>query len=382
MPVTQFKTPDSYSYLSGFNNYHQTEAIKDSLPIGQNSPQRPPFGLFAEKLSGTAFTVPRTESKQTWLYRILPTAAHSEWKPAPRANFVKDPQFSYSPRQTRWDPWSINESGDWIDGLKLIAGNGDPRTKSGLGIYVYSAGISMESTTAFVSADGDLLIVPQQGVLDLKTELGNIIVRQNEICLIPRGVRYNVSLPSGPVRGYCLELYQGHFQLPELGPIGSDGLAHPSDFQVPVAAFEEIVDKEFTIVSKFAGQLFEAKQNHSCFDVVAWKGTYYPYKYDLGRFDTMGSISSSHPDPSIFSVLSAPSHAHGLGTSVADFVIFPPRWLVAEGTFRPPYYHKNCKSPLISGFDTLTISRYVRIYGHDQGKASISIYLEPMSNKR
>ena len=217
--------------------------------------------------------------------------------------------------------------------------------KAGIGIYIYSAGTSMPERTAFYSADGDFLIVPQHGVLDIQTELGNLLVRPNEICVIPRGVRYRVNvLNNQPIRGYICELYQGHFHLPELGPIGSNCLANARDFQAPVAAFNEDTSSEWKLYGKFGGNLFQATQSHTPFDVVAWHGLYYPYKYDLGRFNTIGSISFDHPDPSIFTVLSAPSPAHGPGTAVADFVIFPPRWLVAENTFRPPWYHRNTMS--------------------------------------
>ena len=238
----------------------------------------------------------------------------------------------------------MDETVDWVHSLKLVAGAGDPTMKQGIGMFIFAAGMSMDPHSAFYSADGDFLIVPQHGVLDIRTELGYILIRPNEICVIPRGVRYNVSLPNGPVRGYILELYHGHFQLPELGPIGSNGLANARDFQAPVASFTEDHSDTttYTLLSKFNGHLFAAAQNHTPFDVVAWHGTYYPYKYDLGRFNTIGSISYDHPDPSIFTVLSAPSERPG--TAIADFVIFPPRWLVAEDTFRPPWYHRNTMS--------------------------------------
>lgn len=220
--------------------------------------------------------------------------------------------------------------------------------KSGLAILVFAAGKDM-GKEAFYSADGDFLIVPQHGVLDIQTELGRLLVRPNEICVIPRGIRYRVTLPQGPVRGYICELYQGHYQLPELGPIGSNGLANVRDFQAPVAAFSEDLT-EWNLTSKFDNKIFTAQQSHTPFDIVAWHGTYYPYKYDLGRFNTIGTISYDHPDPSIFTVLTGPSdHA---GTAIADFAIFPPRWLVAEDTFRPPWYHRNTMSEfmgLISG---------------------------------
>ena len=227
--------------------------------------------------------------------------------------------------------------------MKLIGEAGSPITKTGLGIFVFAAGQSMSDKTAFYSSDGDFLIVLQHGALDIQTELGDIFVRPNEIVVIPRGIKYRVALPQAAVRGYILELYQGHFKLPELGPIGSNCLANPRDFQIPHARFDQDHrDVEWTILNKFNGRLFSAKQSHTPFDVVAWHGNYYPYKYDLGRFSVIGSTSFDHPDPSIYTVLTAPSPV--VGTAVADFVIFPPRWLVQEDTFRPPWYHRNTMS--------------------------------------
>lgn len=228
-----------------------------------------------------------------------------------------------------------------LEGLHLVAGSGDPTTKTGLAIHIFACGKSMQQEV-FYSADGDFLIVAQHGVLDIETELGSLFVRPNEICVIPRGIRYQVSLPHGPARGYICELFQGHYELPGLGPIGSNGLANVRDFQVPVAKFRNESDGDWTITVKFNNKLYKASQTHTPFDVIAWHGNYYPYKYDLGRFNTIGSISFDHPDPSIFTVLTGPSHSPG--TAVADFVIFPPRWLVAEDTFRPPWYHRNIMS--------------------------------------
>lgn len=258
-------------------------------------------------------------------------------------------RLEYIPNQLRWNPFDHDESSDFVSGLRLVAGAGDPTLKQGIGMYIYAAGRSMDDKSAFYSADGDLLIVAQDGALDIRTELGWLLVRPMEICVIPRGVKYQVHLPSGPARGYALELYQGHFTLPELGPIGSNCLANTRDFQAPVADFSEDYGatasegpNTYTITVKFNNSLFRTQQPHTPFDVVAWHGNYYPYKYDLGRFNTIGSISYDHPDPSIFTVLSALSDHPG--TAVADFVIFPPRWLVAEDTFRPPWYHRNTMS--------------------------------------
>ncbi|KAH6887457.1 homogentisate-dioxygenase [Thelonectria olida] len=346
MPPTEFQTPDKYQYLNGFGCYHESEAIAGALPIGANSPQKPPYGLYAEKFSGTAFTAPRHSNLQSWLYRILPAAAHEPFEIDKSQLFEHSadnggPHFTQVPNQLRWDPFDINEEADFISGLRLLGGAGDATVKSGLAIYVYGAGKNMGSRHAFYSADGDFLIVTQQGALDIQTEFGKLLVRPGEIAVIPRGIRYRVDLPQGPSRGYILELFEGHFQLPELGPIGSNGLANARDFQAPVAAYEDD-ESDWRITTKFASRLFDAKQGHSPFDIVAWHGNYYPYKYDLGRFNTIGSISYDHPDPSIFTVLTAPSPT--AGTAIADFVIFPPRWLVAENTFRPPWYHRNTMS--------------------------------------
>ncbi|GAW13798.1 hypothetical protein ANO14919_031880 [Xylariales sp. No.14919] len=354
MPVTAFELPERYKYQNGFGSYFETEAVPGALPVGQNSPQKPPHGLYAEKLSGTAFTAPRHENQQSWLYRILPSCAHPPFTSVADGPFTSDKpvdpaRLEYIPNQLRWDPFDHDNESDFVSGMRLVAGAGDPTLKQGIGVYIYAAGKPMDNHSAFYSADGDLLIVAQEGALDIRTELGWLLVRPMEICVIPRGVKYQVHLPSGPARGYALELYQGHFTLPELGPIGSNCLANARDFQAPIACFSEDYGatasegpNSYTITVKFNNSLFQTKQPHTPFDVVAWHGNYYPYKYDLGRFNTIGSISYDHPDPSIFTVLSALSDHPG--TAIADFVIFPPRWLVAEGTFRPPWYHRNTMS--------------------------------------
>lgn len=322
----------------------RTEAIKGALPIGQNSPQKCPYGLYAEKISGTAFTAPRWENLQTWVYRVIPSAAHSTFEPVDTGS-----RFSLNlhhiPNQARWDPFDIPTEADWLGGLHLLAGAGEPTLKHGVAYYIYGAGRSMDEKTAMTNSDGDMLIVPQTGALDVETEMGRLFVRPNEICVLPRGIRYRVNLGEAGVaiRGYVLEVYDGHFQLPELGPIGSNCLANARDFQIPVAAYTHDTKTEWTLYNKFAGRLFKARQKHTPFDVVAWEGRYYPYKYDLGRFNTIGTISYDHPDPSLNTVLTAVNPGHP-GTAVADFVIFPPRWLVAEDTFRPPSYHRNCMS--------------------------------------
>ena len=313
----------------------RTEAVPNTLPVGANSPQKPNHGLYAEKISGTAFTAPRSENLQTWAYRILPSAAHLPFEKY--AGYEAPTTVHQIPQQLRWDPFDLNEKADWVHSLKQLGGVGSPTTKTGLAIFIFAAGVSMPAQQAFSSSDGDFLIVVQHGVLDIQTELGNLLVRPNEIAVIPRGIKYRVDLPSGPVRGYILELFSGHFKLPELGPIGSNGLANARDFQAPVAAFDdaEYAPGSWTVFTKYDGHLFSATQGHTPFDVVGWHGVYYPYKYDLGRFNTIGTTSFDHPDPSIYTVLANPT---------ADFVIFPPRWLVGEDTFRPPWYHRNTMS--------------------------------------
>lgn len=311
------------------------------MPIAQNTPQRPAYGLYTEKISGSAFQAARPENQQTWLYRIVPSAAHQPFESerlgegeTEAVNYNAYHDLMHVPTQVRWNPFDFNEKTDWVHSMRLLCAAGDVAAKSGMGYFVYTADLSMGPKSSFCSADGELLIIPQTGVLDIRTELGNLLVRPLEICVIPRGIRYHVSLPEGPVRGYALELHQGVFVLPSLGPLGSFGCANSRDFQIPVAAYEDEQSTEHLLTTKYNGRLFQAKQDHSPFDVVAWHGTYFPYKYDLGRFMTVGSISYDHPDPSIFTLLAS-------SEGVAEMAIFPPRWLVMENTFRPPWYHRN-----------------------------------------
>ncbi|KNC98633.1 homogentisate 1,2-dioxygenase [Spizellomyces punctatus DAOM BR117] len=348
----------TYKYLQGFGNTHATEALEGALPEGQNSPQRVPYGLYAEQLSGTAFTAPRSENQRSWLYRIRPSVCHTPFTRTPSPTLVRsfavghqDSECQSTPNQLRWSPFELPKHGgvDFVHGLHTVCGSGDPSVRNGIAIHVYLANASMENS-AFYNADGDLLIVPQQGRLDIQTELGYLYVEPNEIVVIPRGIRYAVRLPDGPSRGYVLEVFDRHFELPDLGPIGANGLANPRDFLYPTAAYEDKENISFTITTKYQGQLYTLQQTHSAFDVVAWHGNYAPYKYDLRKFCTVNTVSFDHPDPSIFTVLTSKSNTPGV--AAADFVIFPPRWMVGEHTFRPPYYHRNCMAEfmgLISG---------------------------------
>ena len=327
-------------YLSGFGNDFATEAIPGALPVGQNSPQRVAHGLYAEQLSGTPFTAARASNRRSWLYRIRPSVCHEPYAPYADARLRSD-YSDTPPNQLRWDPFPVpSEPIDFVDGLITVCGNGDPLLHSGMAAHVYVATRSMEGRF-FYDADGELLIVPQQGRLALRTELGVLEVEPGEIAVIQRGIKFRVELPDGAARGYVCENYGALLRLPDLGLIGANGLAASRDFLTPVAAFED-VEGDFEIVAKFAGRVWRAKTDHSPLDVVAWHGNYAPYKYDLRRFNAVNTVSFDHPDPSIFTVLTSPSEA--AGTANVDFVIFPPRWMVAEHTFRPPYFHRNVMS--------------------------------------
>ncbi|QOW19805.1 homogentisate 1,2-dioxygenase [Lysobacter ciconiae] len=332
--------------MSGFGNEFATQALPGTLPEGRNSPQKVAHGLYAEQLTGTAFTAPRHANRRSWLYRIRPAAMHGAFSPFEQPRFHNDFQSGpVTPDQLRWDPLPMPEAPtDFVDGLFTMAGNGSAEGQAGIGIHLYAATRSMQDRF-FYNADGELLIVPQLGRLRIATELGVLEVEPQEIALIPRGVRFRVELLDGTARGYVCENFGAMFRLPDLGPIGSNGLANPRDFLIPEAAFEDIdapKDKAFELVGKFQGHLWRADIGHSPLDVVGWHGNYAPCKYDLRRFNTIGTISYDHPDPSIFLVLHSPSDTPG--TSNIDFAIFPPRWLVAQDTFRPPWFHRNIAS--------------------------------------
>jgi len=328
-------------YLAGFGNQFQSQAVPGALPVGRNSPQRAPLGLYAELLSGSAFTAPRAENRRTWLYRRQPSVRAGAYEPLPHAWWKTGAAegVSVPPDPLRWHPVAIpDEPTDFIDGLRTVAVNGDADAQTGIAVHLVLANRSMQR--AFVNADGEMLLVPQQGALTITTELGVLQVAPGEIALLPRGLAFRVAL-DGPTRLYACENHGAPLRLPELGPIGSNGLANARDFLAPVAVFE--ADPQPTeIVKKFGGRLWRTCAPASPFDVVAWHGNLVPFKYDTARFMTIGSISFDHPDPSIFTVLTSPSDTPG--TANCDFVIFPPRWLVMEDTFRPPWYHRNLMS--------------------------------------
>ncbi len=330
-------------YLTGFGNEFASEAAPGALPRGQNAPQVPPLGLCTEQLSGTPFTAPRAENRRSWLYRIRPSAMHRPFRRIDDGLIRTSPcgEAEPSPDRLRWDPLPFPERpADFVEGLATIGTNGDASARAGIGVHVYRASRSM-SDRIFYDADGDLLIVPQSGNLLLHTEFGVIDAAPGEIAVVPRGVKFRVALPDGRAAGYVCENYGALFRLPELGPIGANGLANPRDFLTPCAAFEAS-EAPCQLVVKFEGHLWATDLAHSPLDVVAWHGNYVPYKYDLARFNTIGTASFDHPDPSIFTVLTSPTEVPG--TANCDFVIFPPRWMVAEHTFRPPFFHRNYMS--------------------------------------
>lgn len=351
-------------YQTGFGNEFATDVVAGALPVGQNSPQKAPLGLYAEQFSGTAFTVPRAWNKRTWTYRIRPSVIHKPFERIDTRGWAsRFDELPVTPNQLRWDPLPLPiESTDFIDGVTTVAGNGDLFSQIGIGIHIYACNKDMDGRY-FYNADGEMLIVPELGDLIIFTELGIIEVSPGEIACLPRGLRFRVEIGTHPAipttpsadaaatppnsggelgaRGYICENYGGQFRLPDLGPIGANGLANPRDFETPVAWYEDR-DGAFEQVAKFGGNLWACDIDHSPLDVVGWHGNYVPYKYDLRRFNTIGSISFDHPDPSIFTVLTSPSGETGVAN--CDFAIFPDRWLVAEDTFRPPWYHRNFMS--------------------------------------
>lgn len=328
-------------YLTGFDNQHETEALPGALPRGRFSPQRVPYGLYAEQFSSTAFTAPRASNRRTWLYRIRPSVVQGDYAPYTKGSplLVTGPQHTQTPpNMLRWGPLPMPEADvDLMDSLITIASCGDALAQYGMGIHLYAANRSMQDRY-FYCADGEWLLIPQQGELRLRTECGVLDVAPGFIAVIPRGMKFAVDLPTGPARGYVCENYGAPFVLPERGPVGANGYANDRDFEYPVAHYEDR-EGDIELLCKFAGHLYRTPMDHSPLDVVAWTGNSAPYRYDLSRFNVIGSVSYDHPDPSIFTVLTSPSATEGVAN--VDFVIFPPRWMVAENTFRPPWFHRN-----------------------------------------
>ncbi|MDA7987789.1 MAG: homogentisate 1,2-dioxygenase [Alphaproteobacteria bacterium] len=334
-------------YMSGFGNHFQTEAEPGALPEAQNSPQRCPYGLYAEQISGTPFTAPRANNLRTWLYRIRPSVLHGPatrrrelplWRSAPTSG-----ECDLPPAPMRWNPTPLPDKPEtFISGIRTVTAAGDVLVRDGFAIHTYAVTENMTDET-FSNADGEMLVVPELGDLVFITEMGVIDIAPGEIVVIPRGVKFKVVLAGAPnARGYICENYRAPFTLPERGPVGANCMANPRDFLAPVAAYEDNDNTPHRVVSKWCGVFHEAVIDHSPLDVVAWHGNYAPYKYSLRRFSPLGTVLNDHPDPSVFTVLTAPSGDAGVAD--IDFVVFPPRWLVAEDTFRPPWYHRNVMS--------------------------------------
>ncbi len=355
-------------YQSGFLNEFATEAEPGALPVGQNAPQKHALGLYAEQFSGTPFTAPRGQNRRSWLYRIRPSTVHKPYSLARAQRLIRtwpSSEAVATPNQLRWNPEPIPGGAvDFIDGMMTLGGNGDASMQSGAAIHIYVATRSMHKRF-FWNADGEMLLVPQLGKLVIFTEMGKIDVAPGEICVLPRGLKFRVELEEKEARGYICENYGQQFRLPDLGPIGANGLANPRDFLTPVAAYEDL-QEHVEVIAKYNGQLWCSGMEHSPLNVVGWHGNYAPYKYDLSHFNTINTVSFDHPDPSIFTVLTAPSEIHG--TANIDFVIFPPRWMVAEHTFRPPWFHRN----VMNEFMGLVFGQYdAKAEGFVPGGASL-----------
>ena len=328
--------------MSGFGGHFESEAVDGALPKGRNSPQRPAFGLYTEQLSGTAFTAPRHENRRSWLYRMRPTADHPPFTRYGGAKLFAPGTLDepLAPNRLRWDlPADLPQGADFVDGMVTMLANRDPADLEGVAVHLYRASKSMERRV-FANGDGEMLLIPQQGALRLVTELGILEIEPGWIGLVPRGIRFRVEV-EGESSGYVAENHGLPFRLPELGPIGANGLANPRDFEIPLAWLED-KDEPTELVHKSLGSLWTTTLDHSPLDVVAWHGNYAPWRYNLSRFNTINTVSFDHPDPSIFTVLTSPSNVAGRAN--ADFVIFPPRWMVAEDTFRPPWFHRNVMS--------------------------------------
>lgn len=346
-------TQHSLLYLAGFGSFFQSEALEGALPVGQSNPQRCAYGAYCELLTGTSFTAPRAVNQRTWLYRTHPTAGHPPMQPCKGGEAAalvsssvlcdfSSPAAVTNPSQCRWSPFPLpsdGESVDWLQGLHTVCGAGSPTMKHGLAVHVYACNVSM-CDKSFSNSDGDMLVVPQQGTLHITTEMGRLCVPVGHIAVVQRGINWSVAV-DGASRGYVLEVYESHFRLPELGPLGSNGLANPRDFLHPTANYEHRT-AHWTVVHKYAGEFFHYPLDFSPFNVIAWHGNYVPYIYDLAKFVPAGAIRIDHLDPSIFTVLTCPTAEPGV--AAADFVIFPPRWAVQEHTFRPPWYHRNTMS--------------------------------------
>ncbi len=358
--------PHLLTYQAGFGNEFASEALPGALSEGQNSPQRPPYGLYPELISGTTFAAPRALNQRTWAYRTHPSVVHSEFRQLAPANFLTPPlPLPPNPNQMRWDPFKLpDHRQDFLEGMTTVCGNGSPLSQTGMSMHIYLATSSM-ANRYFADSDGELLIIPDHGSLLISTEMGQMKIAPGELALIPRAIKFKVNLLDGVGRGFVCENYGVPFRLPELGLIGSNGLANAIDFQAPVAHYESD-ETPSTLVQKFGGTLWEADLPHSPLNVVAWRGTLTPFKFDMYRFVAMGTVTVDHPDPSIFCALT--SEGHPVLGGNADFMIMPPRWLVAEHTFRPPSFHRNCVSEYLG---IIAGKHEAKAHGFQPGGASL-----------
>lgn len=337
-------------YQRGLGNFFETEAEPGALPREQNSPRRAPLGLYAEQLNGTSFTVPRGKNQRAWLYRILPSCVETPYEHVAHEGIGASDgaRAALDPNLIGFRPTPLAVEGeracDFVDGLRRVGGAGDPGELRGMAVYVYVANADMIDRS-FHDADGDLMILPDTGALEVRTELGVMRVAPGELAVVPRGIKMSVArVDGGVVRGYVGETFGRHFELPARGVIGASSLADARHFEVPVAAYEGRAEGEYRVTAKVGGALFEARRRGSPFDVVAWHGNYAPFRYDLGLFSPVGAVRIDHPDPSIYTVLTAPLDQPG--ESCLDFVIFPPRWDATEHTFRPPFFHRNAATEI------------------------------------
>ncbi|CAJ2508934.1 Uu.00g139600.m01.CDS01 [Anthostomella pinea] len=346
--ITSPSDADPYTYQVGFGNTFATEAIPNVLPRSCNTPQRCKYDLVSEQLNGTPFVSPRASLLHAWFYRIKPSVVHRPLRRLPEnpdleAVFTpSNPNVEFTPQDLGWDKFALPAAGDaevdFVGGLKTIGGHGDPTLKEGVAVHIYVANKSMRNR-AYCNNDGDMLIAPQEGRLDVQTEFGKLMVRPGELAVIQAGMRFRVELPDGVGRGYVQEIFGCHYELPELGPLGSNGMALLRDFEIPVASFDLDQSSKWEVVVKLVGQLFVYEQDHTPFDVVAWHGNYTPYKYAMEKFIASATVDRDQSDPSVYCVLTAKSKITGVATS--DFLVFTPKWSVTRNTFRPPYYHRN-----------------------------------------
>ncbi|KAI0598285.1 homogentisate 1,2-dioxygenase [Biscogniauxia sp. FL1348] len=351
--LTSTSTEDPYRYQVGYGNTFVSEALPGTIPSAQNTPQRCKYGLYSEQLNGTSFVSPRKSLQHVWFYRIMPSMATglteqmAPTKEIESSFLPGNDNVKFIPTGLCWLPFPIPSEGtplvDFVQGIKTIAGNGDSTTKDGLAIHIYTANVSM-TNRAFSSHDGDMLILPQQGRLDIKTEMGNMMVRPGELVVIQAGIKFQVNLPDGPSRGYIQEVFGAHYDLPDMGPLGSNGMALPRNFEYPIAAFNEDFS-EWNIVVKIAGKLWTTEQNHTPFDVVSWHGNYIPYKYAAEKFINTAVVDRDQSDPTLYTVLTAKSKAPDV--AISEVILFTPKWNVSTNTFRPPYYHRNMATELM-----------------------------------